>query len=273
MVYDLNLITYLSSRHHAEAWVKGGFIEFNKLTFLNSQFFDDLMQKMTIRVGHMEVNYGDAHFRRTDNGNAMHNPFVGNLIMDAFNTEIGAEFYYQSNGFIGVLGITGSEIGGNIGQANTSETDDNANRAPSIIAKLGYDDQLNETVRLRITGSLYHTASSAVNHLYDGDRGGSRYYLVMEATDAKAGSDFRSGRYSPGFLDKVTSVMGNVFLKANGLELFGTYENSSGRNWFEPETRSANQFAVDVVYRLGQMENVYLAARYNTINAEEQGWQ
>jgi hypothetical protein len=46
---------------------------------------ETLMKYVALKVGHFEINYGDAHFRRTDNGNAMYNPFVGNLIMDAFN--------------------------------------------------------------------------------------------------------------------------------------------------------------------------------------------
>lgn len=46
----------------------------------------------------MENNYGDAHFRRSDNAQAIYNPFVGNLIMDAFTTEVGAELYYRKNG-------------------------------------------------------------------------------------------------------------------------------------------------------------------------------
>jgi hypothetical protein len=56
----LNLITYLSSRHHPEAWVKGGYIQFDQLPFIESEFFDNLMEKVTIRIGHMEVNYGDG---------------------------------------------------------------------------------------------------------------------------------------------------------------------------------------------------------------------
>ena len=55
-----------------------------------------LMQIATLRVGHLEINYGDAHFRRSDNGNALYNPFVGNYIMDAFTTEIGGEVYLKA---------------------------------------------------------------------------------------------------------------------------------------------------------------------------------
>ena len=54
------------------------------------------MKYVTLRVGHFEINYGDAHFRRTDNGNAMYNPLVGNYILDAFTTEIGGEAYLRS---------------------------------------------------------------------------------------------------------------------------------------------------------------------------------
>ena len=44
----------------------------------------------------MEINYGDAHFRRSDGGNTMWNPSLKkNNLMDAFTTEIGAELYWQ----------------------------------------------------------------------------------------------------------------------------------------------------------------------------------
>jgi hypothetical protein len=268
----LNLVTYLSSRHHPEAWVKGGFIQFDELPFLESEFFDKLMEKVTIRVGHMEVNYGDSHFRRTDNGNAMYNPFVGNYIVDAFNTEIGGEVYYQDNGLIAMLGLTGGEINGNVGQARTSSVDDNDKRSPSIIGKLGFDKQLDDNVRLRLMGSVYTTQSSSANHIFTGDRGGSRYYLVMEAPDASAGSNFRSGRYSPGFSDELTSFQFNAFLKASGLEIFGTFESASGRAHTEdPEDdfRNMTQFAADVLYRIGAQENFYIGGRYNTVTADD----
>lgn len=271
----LNLITYLSSRHHPEAWVKGGYIQFDELPFFESDFVDGIMDKVTLRVGHMEINYGDAHFRRTDNGNAMFNPFVGNYIVDAFNTEIGAEAYYKQGDLSAMLAVTGGEINGNITEANTSEVDENSKRSPSIIGKIAYDGQISEQLRLRLTGSAYYTASSAVNHLYSGDRGGSRYYLVMAAPGSGAGDRgvFSSGRYSPGFTDQVTAFMGNAFVKFGGLEFFGTYEMGSGRNWFETEARSMTQLAGDLVYRIGKNEDFYLGARYNTMTAEEAGGQ
>ena len=269
----LELVTYLSSRHHPEAWVKGGYIQFDKLEFLGSDFIDNLMEVLRIRIGHMEINYGDAHFRRTDNGNAFYNPWVGNLIMDGFNTEIGAEIYYMSNGWLGMVGITGGEIKGDVSTPPTIPGDDKAKRSPSILLKIGYDNgasgSYSGNVRFRITGSLYTTASSRTNHLYSGDRGGSRYYLVLEEMGASAGSNFTSGRYNPGFRDKVTSFMINPFVQFGGLEFFGTFEQSNGRSAGEADTRSATQIAAELLYRFGGSDNFYIGGKYNTVSSED----
>ena len=266
----LNLITYLSSRHHPEAWVKG-VIQFDELPFLKSSLVDRIMDKVRIRVGHMEINYGDAHCRRSDNGNTIYNPIVGNYIADAFNTEIGGEIYYFNKGFIAMASLTGGELSGNVTSAPPGPEGEEGSRAPSIIGKLGYDKQVNDDLRVRVTGSIYTTASSAVNHLYSGDRSGSRYYLVMAPPGVGAGDRgiFPSGRYSPGFTDAVTATMFNAFAKFKGLETFITVENTSGRTWVETDTRTMNQFAGELIYRFGTEEDVFLGARYNTVSSTE----
>ncbi len=271
----LNLITYLSSRHHPEAWVKGGFIQFDKLPFIESEGIDKLMENVTIKIGHMEVNYGDAHFRRTDNGNAMYNPFVGNYIIDAFNTEIGGEVYYTTPaGLTLMLGLTGGEINGNVGVAKTDSLDDKAKRNPSVIGKLIYDKTFGDS-RFRVAGSLYQTGSSSANHIFDGDRGGSRYYLVMVPPGVRAGDRgvFDSGRYNPGFSDKVMAIQGNVFYKYKFLETFLTYETSTGRSHSEEAERDASQIAAEVLLRFGSNENFYIAGRYNTVKADDPSGQ
>ncbi|MCR9288052.1 MAG: hypothetical protein NXI23_11785 [Bacteroidetes bacterium] len=268
----LNLVTYLSSRHHPEAWVKGGYIQFDKLPFIKGDMFSKLMESTTIKIGHMEVNYGDAHFRRTDNGNAMYNPFVGNYILDAFNTEIGGEIYYHTpSGLMFMLGLTGGEINGNVGVARTDSLDNRAKKNPSVIGKIAYDKQINADTRLRISGSMYQTGSSSANHIYDGDRGGSRYYLVMVPPGSRAGDRgiFPSGRYNPGFSDKVMAIQGNVFLKYKMVETFLTYESGSGRAHAEAETRDISQIGAEVILRFGADENFFVGGRYNTVTADD----
>ncbi len=51
------------------------------------------MNYLTLKVGVMELNYGDEHFRRSDNAEVMNNAFVGNYIMDAFTTAPGIGGY------------------------------------------------------------------------------------------------------------------------------------------------------------------------------------
>jgi hypothetical protein len=225
---------------------------------------DKLMENVTIKVGHMEVNYGDAHFRRTDNGNAMYNPFVGNLIMDAFTTEIGAEVYFQKNGFLGMVAMSGGEIQGGITRPK--------DREPVIYSKLGYDKQLNDQVRVRLTGSIYTTPGSARNTLWAGDRAGSRYYLVMENTAATTAAQFTSGRLATNQTDNVTAMVLNPFVKFGGFELFGNFEQSKGKTLTETEDRTFNQIAVDGVYRFGAGENFFVGARYNTVKGRLSGY-
>lgn len=235
----------------------------DNLNFISEGLLEDLMKNLRIRIGHMENNYGDAHFRRTDNAMALYNPFVGNLIMDGFTTEVGAEVYYMQNGFIGMVSVTNGKLNQSVNKV--SKTD------PSIIAKLGYDTMVNDDLRLRLTGSVYHTNNTARSYLYGGDRAGSRYYLVMSPVGAAPAADYATGRFDPGFTNELTSFMINPFIKYQGLEFFGTYERSSGKANAELDTRSFNQYAAELIYRFGNNENIYVGGRYNYIDGEMRG--
>jgi hypothetical protein len=111
--------TYASARHHQESWIKDGYFLIDGSPFENA-LVDKIMQYTTLKVGHFEVNYGDQHFRRSDNGQALYNPFVGNFIIDDFTTEIGAEAYLRHDGYMGMLGLTGGEVHGQVTAPLTS---------------------------------------------------------------------------------------------------------------------------------------------------------
>jgi hypothetical protein len=252
----VNLTSYLSSRHHNETWVKGGYLQIDRAPMLGSKLVDKIMEFTTVRVGHFEVNYGDAHFRRTDNGNAIYNPFVGNYIMDAFTTEIGTELYFQHKGLLAMAAVTGGEIKGSVLGAE-------GERKPSFYGKLGFDRQVSDNLRLRLTGSAYTTESSLSNTLYGGDRAGSRYYWVMEAVGATESANFTSGLINPGFRDKVRAFVINPFVKFHGLEVFGIVEQATGRSATEVDQRTWNQYAVEALYRFLPQEQLYVGGRYN----------
>jgi len=246
----MHLRTYLSSRHHTEAYVKGGYMQIDNLDFIQEGLLSELMESVRIKVGMDQINYGDAQFRRSDNASALYNPFVGNYIMDSFTTEPFMEVTVLNSGFIGVIGATN----GRLNQSVTS-TDDGF----VVFGKLGFDIQPQEDLRLRLTGSLYNSSDKGTrDYIYGGDRAGSRYYAVAE------GSDF-SGRFNPRYAYQ-TAFQINPFVKYQGLEFFGLIEQvNNGAD----AGGGFTQLGGELIYRFGADENVYLGGRYNTVTGEQ----
>lgn len=219
----------------------------------------------------MEINYGDQHFRRSDGGGTIYNPFVENYIMDEFATEIGGEVYLRKNGFTGMVGVSNGMIKGNVAEMAPTTQDANIHKSPSFYFKGAFDKQLVEKVRVRLAGSYYTNNSSGGNTLFGGDRTGSNYFYVMEKVGATTDANAFSGRFNPGFSKKINTAQLNAFVKVSGLELFGTYEFAKGRSKTETDLRKANQTAIEGVYRFGKAENLFVGARYNTVSARLTG--
>jgi hypothetical protein len=187
----------------------------------------------------------------------MYNPFVGNYILDAFTTEVGAEVYVKAKGIVAMGALTGGELHPSV------LTPDR--KSPSYIGKLGIDRQLQPALRVRLTGSLYKNSNMSSGTLYGGDRGGSRYFFVMENTAATETANATSGLVNPGFRNEVTAMQLNPFVKFHGLEVFGGRERATGKTTAEISRREFNQYAVDAVYRFLPKEQLYLGTRYNWV--------
>src|SRR5690606_16960838 len=163
--------------------------------------------------------------RRSDNAQALYNPFVENFIMDAFSTEAFGEVTVQNKGFLVVLGVTNGKLNQNVVKAA------NADNKPSLFGKIGFDKQLNSDLRVRLTGAMYRNpGTTSGTWLYGGDRAGARYYHVLRTlpdpnnNHAVTFTDF-DGRYNARFT-KLTAVQINPFVKFKGLELFGVWEKA-----------------------------------------------
>jgi hypothetical protein len=253
------MTTYSSARHHNETWVKDGYLLVDASP-IDWKPLNDIMKYVTIRAGHFEINYGDAHFRRTDNGNSMRNPLVGNYIMDAFTTEVGGEVYVRANGFLAMAGVTGGESRGMITSPDK--------RSPSYLAKIGFDRKISDALRFRLTASEYATSSSVSNTLFSGDRAGSRYYDVMENTSSSESAQAWSGAMQPGLKNSIHSYVVNPFLQFRGLEIFGNIERAKGRAAGETANRTWTQNVGEVVYRFLPDQRLYVAGRYNTVKGQ-----
>jgi hypothetical protein len=276
-LYDgvrLHMRMYLSSRHHEEGWVKGGYVRIDKLDFIKKDFLSGVMDVLFIKAGYDEINYGDAHFRRTDNGRAIYNPFVGNYIMDAFTTEPFLEFnVLHPSGVLGVIGASNGRLNQNVVENN--------DQGVTIYGKLGYDKQMNDDLRLRLTGSFYSSSSTEGDfanpsgrnvqrdYLYAGDRAGGRYYGLFGTT----GDDF-SPRFNPRW-SSVTAIQVNPFVKFKGIEFFGVFETSSNNVDFAIENGVENreggnvtQLGAELLYRFGGREQFYVGGRYNSVSGD-----
>jgi hypothetical protein len=269
---EVNLTTYLSARHHNEAWVKGGYLLIDKLPFIKSAAIDKAMELLTFKVGVMEINYGDVHFRRTDNGHAINNPFVGNYITDAFTTAPALEALFRTKGIIIMGGITTGTLKPSLvgySAATKTYTPYNVAEELGFYGKAGYDKQITEDFRLRATVSAYHVSKHHFGSLYYGDRTGSRFYLVMQRATNSAGdvdqtANAFTGNWGPGFTSKDNSLMANLFAKYGGFEFFGTYENAKGTTLSGADF-NFSQYGLEGLYRFGKEENFFGGVRYNAV--------
>lgn len=254
----VSLENYLAARGHEQFYVKGGYLQIDASP-INIAPLNTLMKYATVKVGMFENNFGDSHFRRSDAGQAMYNPFVGNYIVDPFTTEAGAEVYFRRGSAFVMGAVTSGEMRGSVA---TPEK-----RGWARYGKVGVDKQVNRDLRVRLSGSLYKADRSLNQTIYSGDRPGSRYYDVLVDS---VGRDRWSGSIQPGFRNNVQALQINPFVKFRGLEVFGSLDRGQGRAATETTDRKLSQEAVDVVYRFAG-DRLYVGGRYNTATMRLQG--
>ena len=294
----VSLENYMSARHHNEFWVKGGYIQFDKLPMFGSpKWFTDYLR---VKIGHFQPNFGDMQFRRSDGGNTMFNPFVENGILDPFTTEIGGEVYvFPLKGVMLMGGMTSGFINGNIIKPADAKNQYGAvsnKRSPSIFGKVAYDNNFN-ALRFRLSASVYNNANSTSNTMFAGDRTGSHYFGIMEPAringlpisigtspsdpTKNSGPNFTSGRMNPGVSNRVTAISISPFVKFHGLEVFATYDIVKGSvygdtltdsrgtiNW---EKRASSQILVEGVFRFLKNEQAFIGARFVKATVEPSG--
>jgi hypothetical protein len=256
---------YLSSEHHADMWMREGYIEIDKLKMLNSKTIDNIMDYLTVKAGQMEVNYGDLALRRSDNGDVQRNPLIGNYLIDANTTEIAAEIYFNYKDLMLMGGLSGGTTTGNIMKGH----------GYALYGKIAFDKHLLKDLQFRLSGSVYSVDHSnnpstfgagTINYLFSGNRSGSRYKgLFNAATDA--------GQINPAAGQKIFAYQINPFINIGNLELFGVFEQTedmdiNGNEPGSPE-ESWTHYGAELFYRIGHPGNFYIAARYNAARQTE----
>ena len=119
---------------------------------------------------------------------------------------------------------------------------------------------------------MYSTSKSAGNTLYSGDRSGSRYYDVLQNTTSTESAQAWSGSIQPGFSSAVRAFVFNPLVKYQGLELSGNLERAKGRTATETADREFKQYVGEAVYRFLPLNQLFVAARYNTVSGRLAGF-
>jgi hypothetical protein len=117
---------------------------------------------------------------------------------------------------------------------------------------------------------MYKTDRSVSNTLTSGDRGGSRYYDVLENSVSTETANAWSGAIQSGMKNMVTAFVFNPFLKYKGAEFFGNIETMTGAAATETSRRTLRQMAAEGVYRFAD-EKLYVGGRYNTVKGQLAG--
>lgn len=279
--FNVKLQTMLASHHHNETYVKGGYATIDNLDFIAPGFLSSVMQNATLKIGVNDINYGDDQYRRTDNANVMKNPFINNLAVEGYLQGTHVEFLYRlpSLNAFAMVGITN-------GQANPSDVTQ-SNYAPgtanassdryALYGKVGFDKQMNEDLRVRLTESVFFVEGINRLDLYSSDKAGdvARQTLGVAGTGTQSlGWNVISAYANATTAKTATDVLAsktNLFLKFQDTELYGLYEIVDAADVFD-KSMKVNHYAIDLVQRFSN-DKFWLAARYeNAVQEYADAW-
>ncbi len=273
--FNVTLETMLSSHHHNETYVKGGYATIDNLDFIAPGFASDFMRNATIKVGVDDINFGDDQYRRSDNADVMRNPFIHNMGVEAYMQAPHIEVLYRIpsiNSFV-MVGITNGQVNpDDVTNVPRTNTQGSSNR-PALYGKLGFDSQIDESLRIRLTESFYTVhGTNKGSSLYSGDKAGTVSRKIFD-TDTRTnayGNGWSSWSNTDndfgalwnalsGFSD-LNVAKTNFFTKYNDTELYVMLELADGAD-ARGVDMGMTHYAVDLVQRFSN-DKFWVAARY-----------
>ncbi len=214
-----------------------------------------LFNAVDIKAGQFELDYGDAHFRRSLNAAVQHNPLIGNYVVDPRSTEIGVEVSgeegrFPANWLIGVG--SGGETG-----------DFQKNHSLSLHGKLwGHPVE-----HLRTASSVYwvdqaKSPTGSRTNLFRANRSGSPYAGVLDNSSA-------AGDVLVGTGQRVLATQFDATWEGHPVEWYGhvgwVQDSDTNGNLSGSPRESWLYYATEGVHRL--TPRLYAAARYSGASA------
>ena len=267
MYYELYLDTW---NHTSQTYGHEGYIIIHDIPGQAEglSFMHGIFKFIDIKVGHMELDFGDAWLHRSNNGNTKRNPLIGNFVMDPNTTEIGGELRSKPAMLNWLVGIS----------SGTTTENWSQDHGTALHAKLW----AMPIEPLRLAASYYHVDHSkspvtggAVSTFFSGNRSGARYEGV-----------FLPG-VTPAIRKNMTAWQGDITwkgkcFKGHDYYVYGNYGqvadkdvNASGAyaNLFSTTVYQApkleekwSYYALESSYDV--TKNLYVAARYSAAQAK-----
>lgn len=253
---------FIASRpHEDELQADEGYILFRQMPGplggigLVRAFFD----QANIKFGAFEIDFGDAHYRRSNNADTQRNPLIGNYVIDPRGTDLGFEIFGKP-GQRPVNWLLGMGVG-NAG-------DFQAARGLQVHGKL-FGDSVG---RIRPAISFYWADNSgnptgfpnsgSKSDLFQSNRAGGPYEDVLSGGNAP-------GQISPGNGQDVSAVQFDLTLPGNCWELYGyvglVQDNDINGSGPGTPTESWVYYAGEGIYHI--TPRFYVAGRYSGASA------
>ena len=258
------MTSYLSARHHQETWVKDGYFLIDDSPIDNA-LLNKIMKYATLKVGHFEINYGDAALpphattaRRSSTRSSATTSSTPSRPRSA------PKCTCATDGFMAMGGVTGGEVHGQVTapasaaratSASSASTSSSRRRPPRPPHRLDVQDgQVGEqhAVHRRPRRlALLRRAREHRRRPRPRTPGRARSSRDSEQGHAHSWST-RSSRYG-------------------GAEFFGNFETQTGAaRGGAPATARCGSYAGEGLYRFAD-DKLYVGGRYNTVKGQLPG--
>jgi hypothetical protein len=266
---DVYFELYISSpNHEGDVYDREGYLYVDHLPeALQTDFTESIFQYVDVKAGHMELNYGDVHWYRSDVGQVQQNPLVGNYVVDPNTLGIGAEVYGEFGPVYAMVGLN-----------NGATTGDFADGRGFVYQGKVGAKLLKGTVRT--SGSIYRVDHSAngtgypgggtSSNLFSGNFSGSRYQAIL-------GGGGSAGQVFMGAGQDITALQWDARAELGRIMAMGAlgyFQDADINGATAPTTPSEEwtYYGATARYSLIQ-DRLYLAAQYsgasaNTLNGE-----
>lgn len=219
---------------------------------------DWFFEEFDVKAGAFEIDYGDAHYRRSNNAQVQQNPLIGNFVVDPRATDIGLELISAERPVKWLLGFGSGTYEGHFGDGG----------GYSAHGKI-WGDPIKD---LRTSFSIYHSDHSGdgvgwpgegtVGNLFRTNRSGGPYGGILDNGDAP-------GQVMPGMGQKVTAAQVDLTWRLKPIELYAyfAYMQDADINGDAPGAPEDSwyYYAGEGIYYF--TNRLYLAARYSGATA------